>query len=62
MQLQEAELNIISPQATQIIAHNDFEQASEVKMGSLSYLLLGDCGTGVHKISDMHIGAVGNVI
>lgn len=42
MQLQEAELNTISPQATQIIAHNDFEQASEVKMGSLHSLLSAD--------------------
>lgn len=45
MQLQEAELNIISPQATQIIAHSDFEQASEVKIGTFSYLLLGDHST-----------------
>lgn len=39
MQLQEAELNIISPQATQIIARNDFEQTSEVNMSILPYLL-----------------------
>lgn len=42
MQLQEAELNIISPQATQIIARDDFEQTSEVNASILPYLLLQD--------------------